>query len=76
MILTLFVIKYFQISDLTFGETTDAQQVYGDDEEIPIFQLGKKSRYTLREAVKILTQNTESRRCTKTPLRVRRNISC
>lgn len=43
---------------------------YNNDKELPIFNTGKKARYTIPEAAEILLKNT-----TKTPLRVRRNMS-
>lgn len=48
---------------------------YNNDKELPIFNTGKKARYTIPEAAEILLKNTTTQKCTKTPLRVRRNMS-
>ena len=48
--------------------------LYGDDKDLPIFEAGKKERYTIKEAVKILLRKNE-KKCNKTPLQVRRNMS-
>ena len=37
--------------------------------------MGKKERYTIREATEILMHHSTSAKCTKTPLKVRRNLS-
>lgn len=49
---------------------------YDNDPELPVFNSGRKTRYTVGEVAKILLQNTTSlQKCTKTPLRVRKNLS-
>ena len=48
--------------------------LYGDDKDLPIFEAGKKERYTIKEAVKLLLKEQE-RKCSKIPLQVRRNLS-
>lgn len=49
--------------------------MYNNDPALPIFQSGKRERYTVSEAARILMQNDETKKCTKTPLKVRRNMS-
>lgn len=49
--------------------------MYNNDPALPIFQSGKRERYTVREAARILMQNDETKKCTKTPLKVRRSMS-
>ena len=49
--------------------------MYNNDPALPIFQSGKRERYTVREAAWILMQNDETKKCTKTPLKVGRNMS-
>ena len=49
--------------------------MYNNDPALPILQSGKRERYTVSEAARILMQNDETKKCTKTPLKVRRNMS-
>lgn len=55
---------------------TTSPSVYKDDRDLPIFESGRKDRYTVREAVEILLCQTEKGvKCNKTPLKVRKNLS-
>ena len=48
--------------------------VYNNDKDLPIFETGKRDRYTAKEAVEILLRVQETK-CGKVPLKVRRNMS-
>lgn len=39
--------------------TTSPSLLYGDDKDLPIFEAGKRERYTTKEAVKILLMEHE-----------------
>ena len=57
------------------AEKTEQNCEYNNDTELPIFKTGKKNRYTVREATSVLLCCQEQRKCKKTPLRVRQNMS-
>lgn len=48
--------------------------LYNNDKDLPIFESGKKQRYTVKEAVQILLSENQNK-CQKTPLKVRKNLS-
>lgn len=50
------------------------QDVYESDKELPVFQNGKRDRYTVPQAIKILLEK-QNMKCSKVPLRVRQNLS-
>ena len=55
-------------------DSFQAKQFFNGDRSLPIFEEGRRTRYTAREATGILL-GQQHRKCTKTPLRARRNIS-
>ena len=55
---------------------TTSPLLYKNDRDLPIFESGRKDRYTVREAVEILRCETEKGvKCNKAPLKVRKNLS-
>ena len=57
---------------------TDASTplLYKNDKDVPIFECGRKERYTVREAVRILlSEHEQGIKCSKTPLKTRQNLS-
>lgn len=55
---------------------TTSPSVYKDERDLPIFESGRRDRYTVREAVEILLCQTENGvKCNKTQLKVRKNLS-
>ena len=50
--------------------------LYNDDKDLPVFECGKKERYTTKEAVRILlAEHHQEVKCNKTPLKPRKNLS-
>lgn len=66
-------VRPVQVSNSSVPATSPSL-LYGDDKDLPVFEVGKKERYTIKEAVKILLMEHEQK-CSKTPLQVRRNLS-
>lgn len=55
---------------------TSTPSLYKNDKDLPIFECGRKERYTVTEAVEILLcEFEEEMKCNKTPLKVRKNLS-
>ena len=55
---------------------TSTPSLYKNDKDLPIFECGRKERYTVTEAVEILLCEFEKEmKCNKTPLKVRKNLS-
>jgi len=55
---------------------TTTPLLYKNDKDLPIFECGKKERYTVRKAVEILLcQFEKGTKGNKTPLKVRKNLS-
>lgn len=52
------------------------QECWKDDEKIPLFEKGRPERYTVDQAIEIITKHSlVSSKCTRQPLRVRENAS-
>ncbi len=73
-IFSLNIFENKQIDQLSTGALGDVS-FYNNDKALPIFNTGKKARYTIPEAAKILLKSETTQKCTKTPLRVRKNMS-
>lgn len=50
--------KPAQVSN-TSVPTTSSSLLYNDDKDLPIFEAGKRERYTIKEAVEILLMDNE-----------------
>ena len=76
-LILLFFLNIFQYlkNDLPPTDAVGGDHFYNNDKELPIFNTGRKVRYTVLEAATILIKNATSQKCTKTPLRVRENMS-
>ena len=59
-----------KVINSTNGCTGDVSEIQG----LVHISVGKE-RYTVREAAKILVQNADNKKCTKTPLKVHCNMS-
>ena len=55
-------------------DSFQAKKLFNGDRSLPIFEEGRRTRYTAREATGILL-GQQHMKCTKTPLRARRNVS-
>ena len=75
ILLLFFNIFHYVKTDLLPANAVAEFHFYNNDKELPIFCTGKKVQYTVSEAAKILLKNTTGKKCTKTPLRVRKNMS-
>lgn len=75
MLLLFLNIFCYVKTDLLPADGVAEGRFYNDDKELPIFYTRKKVRYTVSEAAKILLKNATGKKCTKTPLRVRKNMS-
>lgn len=52
------------------------QECWNDDENMPLFEKGRPERYTVDQAIEIITKHSlVSSKCTRQPLRVRENAS-
>ncbi|XP_044169760.1 uncharacterized protein LOC114952061 [Acropora millepora] len=55
-------------------ELNGTGDIYRRDIELPVFHKGKRDRYTVPQAVKILLEK-QNLKCSKVPLRVRQNLT-
>ena len=62
-------------NDLPPTDAVGGVHFCNNDKELPIFNSGRKVRYTVPEAVAILLKNATTQKCTKTPLRALKNMS-
>ena len=62
-------------NDLPPTDAVGGVHFYNNDKELPIFNSGRKVRYTVLESAAILLKNATTQKCTKTPVRVWKNMS-
>ena len=75
MLMYCFFFSYKEKSQVKAANTS-TPSLYDNDKDVPIFECGRKERYTVREAVCILlSEHQQEMKCSKTELKARQNLS-